>query len=455
MSYNFKPCDRRQMLLLPPNLEEWLAEDHLARFIVDAVEQFDLGEFLGEYRSDGTGQAAFHPAPVLALLLYWYCKGERSSRQIEGYCEDDVASRFIMANQKPDHSMFCRFRLRHQKAIARLFVQVLQLCEKAGLVKLGAVSLDGTKIKASAALAANRKLDALESEVEKMLSEASATDAREDALYGQDKRGDELPPDMRDGKGRLKRLRECAARLKAEQEAARAAQQEKIDARAEQESASGKKSCGRKPKLPDEVVDREQKANTTDPESRIMKTRSGYVQGYNAQAVVSEAQIIIAADVSNEENDQKQLQPMLKQAQANLAAVQVVAVIGAALVDAGYCSDENLRAEAELGVDLYCATTKDWKQRKALRERPSPRGRIPKQLTFKDRMERKLLTQQGRRMYKKRGQTVEPVFGQIKTVQDGGRCMRRGLEANRSEWRFTCSAHNLLKLWRSSRKPGK
>lgn len=455
MNYHFKPCDRSQMLLLAPSIDEWLPEDHLARFVVDAVGQIELAEFMAHYRSDGTGQAAFHPAPVLALLLYWYCRGERSSRKIERSCEEDVASRFIMANQKPDHSMFCRFRVVHQSAIARVFVQVLQLCQKAGLIKLGSVSLDGTKIKASAALAANRKLDALESEVQTMLAEADAADAREDALYGKDKRGDELPPELRGSKERLKRLRECAARLKAEQEEARSAQQKKIDARQEEESASGKKHRGRKPKEPDDAVDKEQKANTTDPQSRILKTRTGYVQGYNAQAVASEEQIIIAADVTNEENDQKQLKAMLKQTCGNLQAVGIAAAVGAVLVDAGYCSDENLKAEAEFGVDLYCATTKDWKQRKALREMPSPRGRIPRHLTIKDRMERKLLTQAGRRMYKKRGQTIEPVFGQIKMVQDGGRCMRRGLEANRSEWRFTCSAHNLLKLWRSTRKPGK
>lgn len=455
MSYNFKACDRSQMLLLPPSLDEWLPEDHLARFIVDAVGQFDLSEFLAEYRSDGTGQAAFHPAPIIALLLYWYCKGERSSRKIECYCADDVASRFIMANQQPDHSMFCRFRVWHQSAMAKVFVQVLQLCEKAGLMKLGSVSLDGTKIKASAALDANRKLDALEAEVQKMLAEADAVDKREDDVFGKDKRGDELPQELRDPQTRMKRLKECAERLKAEQEAARAAQQDKLDTRQQAESASGQKIRGRKPKLPDEVVDKDQKANMTDPQSRIMKTRLGYVQGYNAQAVVTEAQIIIAADVTNEENDQKQLKPMLKQAQANLKAVGMVARVGAVLVDAGYSSEENLKAEEEFGVDLYCATTKDWKQRQALRDAPAPSGRIPKQLSIKDRMERKLLTKEGRAMYKKRGKTVEPVFGQIKTVQDGGRCMRRGLEANRSEWRFTCSAHNLLKLWRRSRKPGK
>lgn len=451
MNYNFKPCDRSQMLLLPLSIEEWLPEGHLARFVVDAVKQFDLSEFMGVYRSDGVGQASFHPAPVIALLLYWYCKGERSSRKIESYCQDDVASRFIMANQQPDHSMFCRFRARHEAALEKIFLQVLQLCEKAGLIKLGSVSLDGTKITASAALDANRKLDALKAEVAQMLAEAKTVDAREDSVYGPDNRGDELPPELRASKDRLKRLQECAARLQAEQDAARSAQQTKIDAREEAEAESGKKCRGRKPKLPDEAVDKDQKANTTEPASRIMKTRKGYVQGYNAQAVATEEQIIIAADVTQDENDQKQLKPMIQQAKQNLAAVKVMLAIGAVLIDAGYCSDENLNLEDELDIDLYCATKKDHKQRKEAAEAPPPRGRIPKHLTAKDRMERKLRTKDGRAMYKKRGKTIEPVFGQIKTVQNGGRCMRRGLKANQSEWKFTCSAHNLLKLWRSSR----
>jgi hypothetical protein len=243
----------------------------------------------------------------------------------------------------------------------------------------------------NAALDANRKLDALQAEVQTMLSEAHSVDKQEDSLFGPDKRGDELP---------------------------------------------------------NEVADKDQKANTTEPGSRIMKTRKGYVQGYNAQAMATEEQIIIAADVTQEENDQKQFKPMIQQAKANLAAVKVVLTLGAVLMDAGYCSDENLQAADELGVDLYCATKKDHKQRKEAHEAPPPRGRIPKNLTAREKMERKLRTKKGRAMYKKRRKTIEPVFGQIKTVQDGGRCMRRGLKANRSEWEFTCSAHNLLKLWR-------
>jgi hypothetical protein len=356
-----------------------------------------------------------------------------------------------MANQRPDHSTICRFRETHEDALSAVFLQALRLCEEAGVLKVGVVALDGTKLVASAALDANRKKDALFEEVQKMLSEAKSADTREDALFGRDKRGDELPPEFQDPRGRPARLKACLERLQAKEDAERNAQAEKIARREQAEAESGQKMRGRKPKLPDEAVDADSKANVTDPESRIMKARRGYVQGYNAQALVNEQQFILAADVTQEENDQHQAQPMLKQARANLAEVKVAAAIGALLLDAGYCNEAFLESETEEGLELFCATTKDWKQRKALREQPAPRGRMPKSLTVKDRMERKLRTQRGRKMYRKRSEIVEPVFGQIQTVQDGKRCMRRGVRAARSEWRFTCGAHNLLKLWRSKK----
>lgn len=451
MAYHFKACDREQGLLLPPSLDEWLPDGHLARFILDVTARLNLDAFLAAYRADGAGQAAFHPAPMIALLLYSYCIGERSSRQIEKRCEEDVAYRFIMANQRPDHSTICRFRETHENALSAVFLQGLRLCEEAGLLKVGLVALDGTKLIATAALDANRKKEALAAEIQKMLSEAKSADAREDALFGSDKRGDELPPEMQAPRGRAARLKTCLERLEAKEAAERNAQTEKIARREQAEAESGKKLRGRKPKLPDEAVDADSKANATDPESRIMKTRRGYVQGYNAQALVNERQIILAADVTQEENDQHQAQPMLQQARANLVEVKVVAAIGALLLDAGYCNEEFFRSETEEGVELFCATTKDWKQQKALREQPVPRGRMPKSLTVKDRMERKLRTKRGRKKYLKRSEIVEPVFGQIQTVQDGKRCMRRGVKAVRSEWRFTCGAHNLLKLWRSNK----
>ena len=451
MSYNFKLLNREQQWLLPPSIDDWLPREHLARFMLDATEQMDLSEFLAPYRADGTGQAAFHPTALLTMLIYAFSIGDRSSRMIEKRCVDDVAYRFIMANQKPDHSTICRFRETHEQALRGVFLQVLRLCEKAGMIKVGIVALDGTKLVASASLAANHKKETLAAEVQKIFAEVKATDKSEDELYGKDKRGDELPPDLIDPKSRRARLQECIKRLDDEDDAVRKTQSEKIAQREISEAESGQKKRGRKPKLPDEVVDKDAKANVTDPESRIMKTRFGFVQGYNGQIVVTEQQIILAADVTQEENDQHQLKPMLQQAQSNLKEVKVVAAIGAILIDAGYCNEDNLKSETAAGPELFCATTKDWKQRKALREAGAPRGRIPKILTVKDRMERKLLTQRGRKMYRKRGKTVEPVFGQMDTVQDGKRCMRRGLDAVQSEWSFTCAIHNLLKIWRSQR----
>ena len=230
-------------------------------------------------------------------------------------------------------------------------------------------------------------------------------------------------------------------------------QEKKIAAREAEEAESGEKKRGRKPQSPEKAAEAaaEMKANVTDPESRVMKTRTGYIQGYNAQTVVTEEQIIVAAAVTQEENDVKQLQPMLEQTRENLAAVKVDEPIEAVAADAGYCSEENLQKDGENGTELFIATTKDWKQRKALREAPPPRGRIPGNLSARDRMERKLLTRRGRHLYKKRCRMVEPPYGQIKSVRGFGRFMRRGVQACRMEWNLICATHNLLKLWRSGK----
>lgn len=281
-----------------------------------------------------------------------------------------------------------------------------------------------------------------------MLTEAQATDAAEDRQYGPERCGDELPEGLRDRQSRLARLQACQERLTQEAATATAQQQAKIETRQTEEAATGQKKRGRKPKAPEAAADRDAKANVTDPDSRIMKTQAGYVQGYNAQAVVTADQIIVAAEVTQEENDIKQLHPMLERAQANLKAIAYPHAVGTALADAGYCSEANLMAADPAGPALLVATNKDWKQRKALREQPPPRGRAPKGLTARDRMERTLLTKRGRRLYKKRGQTVEPVFGQIKSARGCDGCMRRGTVACDSEWKLLCATHNLLKLWR-------
>jgi len=451
MACNFLPLNRDQMYLMPPSLREWLPDKDLAWFILDAVAEMDLKPFYKKYRTDGCGHPAFEPAMMVSLLLYSYCLGERSSRRIEHLCERDIAYRVIAANQVPDHTTIARFRQQHQEALAGLFTKVLRLCSEAGLVRVGVVALDGTKMKANAALDANRTYASIEEEVEKWLKEAQAVDEGEDRLYGPDRRGDELPVELQDRRSRLARLKECKARLEREATEAAAAQQARIEERAVQEATTGKKLRGRKPKALDPTPEAAAKANATDPDSRIMKTRSGYVQGYNAQAAVTEEQIIVAAELVQEENDVQQLRPMLGKANENLAAIGSDQKIGVVLGDAGYWSEANCSQANPEGPELLVATTKDWKQRQAMREQPAPRGRISASLSPRERMERKLLTKRGRALYKKRGQTVEPVFGQIKSARGCDRFRRRGKSACASEWQLICATHNLMKLWRNRR----
>lgn len=451
MAYNFIDCNRDDVYFLPPSLHDWLPQGHLAYFIIDAVNQMDLTKLYGKYRLDGCGNTAYNPSMMTALLLYAYSQGERSSRKIERGCEIDVALRVLAANKKPNYSTICRFRSNHAEELKNLFTDILRLCKSAGLVKVGVVALDGTKIKGAAALSANRTHKHLEEEVDKMFREAKAKDEEEDALYGKDRRGDELPEELRDRNSRLKRLQEAKLRLERESLEKAEKQTKKIAERAEQEETEGHKKRGCKPKEPNTKPKEEAKANVTDPESCIMKTRSGYIQGYNAQAVATLGQIIIAAAVTQKANDVQQLKPMLKKASEELKAAGVKEKIETALEDAGYWSEDNVNNTDSDCPELLIAPKRDWKQRKALREQPPPRGRIPKNLTTSELMERKLLTKQGRELYKLRGQTIEPIFGQIKDGRGCERFMRRGIKAASSEWSLMCSTHNLLKLWRSGK----
>jgi len=455
MSYNLIECNREQMYLMPVSLEEWLPEGHLAWFTLDAVEAIDLSKFYLKYRADGWGRAAYEPQMMVSLLLYAYCLGVRSSRQIERACEVDIAFRVITANQKPDYSTICRFRSQNEEELGMLFTQVLRLCAEAGLVRVGLVALDGTKVKANASLSANRTQEHIEAEVRKMLAEARERDEEEDRLFGKESRGDEIPEEFKDWRSRLARLKECQEQLAREKEEKVQCQAEKIEKRQAEEKTMRHKKRGRKPKELTKVMQEEAKAkaNVTDPDSRIMKTRVGYIQGYNAQAVVERGQIIIAADVTQEENDVHQLHPMTEKAQQELKAVGVDEGIRRELADAGYWSEGNIVNSSLTAPEFLIATTKDWKQRKAMRERGAPRGRIPEQLSVRDRMERKLLTKGGSTLYKLRSQMVEPVFGQIKAVRDCGTFMRRGLKAAQSEWRLICATHNLLKLFRNNHAP--
>lgn len=450
MAYNLIRCNQEQMFLMPVSLKEWLPEKHLAWFIQDAVETMDLSKFYHRYRKDGWGSAAYDPRMMVSLLLYSYCLGVRSSRQIERACEVDIAFRVITGNLIPDYSTICRFRSENEQELGMLFTDILRICAEAGLVKAGVVALDGTKIKASASLSANRAQEHIEEEVRKMLAEAKQKDEEEDRMFGEGSRGDEIPEELRDRRSRLARLKECRDRLAMEKEEKAKSQAEKIEKRKTEEASAGHRKRGRKPKETAGILKEAEKAkaNVTEPESRIMKTRKGYIQGYNAQAVVDKGQIILAADVTQEANDVHQLHPMTEQAQQELQTVGIQDEIKSELADTGYWSENNILNSSPTDPEFLIATTKDWKQRKAMREQGAPRGRIPKGLSPRERMERKLLTKRGSSLYKLRGQTVEPVFGQIKSR----RCdmfMRRGLQAVRSEWKLICATHNLLKLFRS------
>lgn len=450
MPYNFKPFDRLQTYLLPPSLADWLPEGHLAWFIIDVVEQMDLAPFYARYRADGIGNSAFHPKVMLTLLIYAYCEGVRSSRKIESLCQRDVAYRVISANQYPDHSTISRFRKDNEQPLKKVFLEVLALCAAAGLVKLGLVSLDGSKLKANASLSANRTLTRLNREVEKMFSEAARKDTAEDRKFGSDRHGDEPPAGLRTRPQRLERLRACQARLKLEAARDQVARQARREEKRRAAEAAGHRLRGRKPKEPDKARDRERRANLTDPDSRIMKSEAGYVQGYNVQLAVTEDQIIIAQDVTQQGNDQYQLHPMLAQVEANRRTLGLPRA-GVAIADAGYCNAENLARAPAGEPELYIATRNEHRLRRAMAARPLDREPSDAILTPVQLMSRKLLTEKGRALYRKRGETVEPVIGQIKSARGCDRFMRRGLEPNRSEWSLLCATHNLLKLWRSGR----
>jgi transposase len=400
-------------------MREWLPKDHFAYFLVEVLQELDLNKFLAKYRADGVGATAFHPQILVGVVLYGYSQGVRSSRQLERHCQEDVAYRIVAANQQPDHSTISRCIKKHSAELSDLFLQVLQLCHQMGLVKVGVISLDGTKLNASAAASLNRRRCKLEEEIAAMLAEGRAVDQREDTLYGSDRRGDELPENCRDDGGRRARMKRALEVVKQKEASLEAAGKQK-----------------------------QSSANVTDPDSRVMKTHKGFIQGYNAQLAVTEEQIIVAADVTQQENDKLQLQPMVQQARANVAALAPVAFIGSVLTDAGYYRESNGRWAEENYVDWLTATVKRHKAESIQSKR------LSECLTYKDLMERRIRTKTGRALYRKRGKTVEPVIGQIKEVQNARRCSRRGIEAVRSDWRLTCAVHNLRKLYNIKKSKG-
>jgi transposase len=437
MAQNFLPCDRDQEFLLPPSPREWLPEDHLAWFVIDAVGEFDLRDFYADYRSDGWGRAAHDPEMMVALVLYAYATGVRSARAIERHLTDDVAFRVIAAGQAPDHATIARFRARHEDALADLFTQVLELCAKSGLVKAGVIALDSTKLQAAAS---GRQTMTYEQIAKAILDEAARIDQAEDELYG-DARGDELPPELANPKTRKERLRQAKRELEAEWEQERAAA-EAHNARCAEDAAArraGKPRSGR-PAAPRPVpVTPTGRLNVSDPDSRPMRTARGFVQGYAAQAAATEEQIIVAAELVQKGTDRGLLEPMTRQLLAELRGAKIDERPEALLADAGYWSAAQIDAVRQTGIDVLVAPDSNTRRGPPLQNKHSPLAAELRAL---------LETDEGRALYGKRKQIIEPIFGQTKANRRMDRFLRRGLAACRSEWRMIAATHNLLKLWR-------
>lgn len=438
MAQNFLVCDREQALLLPPSLRDWLGEDHLAWLVLDVVGEIDLGEFYGAYRADGHGRAAHDPAMMVALLLYSYALGQRSSRAIERRCHEDVPTRVICANQAPDHTTIARFRARHQDALARTFTRVLALCARAGLVSVGVVALDGTAMAANASQQATRSYSAVREEVERILSEAADIDAAEDAEHG-GARGDELPAELADRRSRLARLRRCRDELEAEQAQVQAAYEENLRWRAEWEAEHGRKLGGRKPFAPDPDGLAKRSINTTDPDSRkIVRTGKTAVQGYNAQAVATAGQIILAAELTQQSNDSGQLEPMITAALGELERAGIEDRPETVLADGGYWNTAQIAALGACGLQVVVPTKSA--------TRTKARTLSPRQGPEAKRIEALLESREGAALYRQRQHIIETVFARTKFLRGITRFQRRGLAACRAEWQLIATGHNLLKL---------
>lgn len=450
----FLPYDLTQQLLLPPDLRDWLPEGHLALFISDVVDTLDLSVIVRAYEqgSDDRGRPPYHPAMMVKLLVYAYCTGRPSSRKIERATYEDVAFRVLAADQHPDHDSIAEFRKRHLPALAGLFVQVLKLCQAAGLVRLGHVALDGTKVKANAskhkAMSYARMGEAeqrLEREVAALLEQAQQVDAVEDAQYGPGRRGDELPAELARRESRLVKIRAAKAALEqeAKEQATRAAEaaRGKLEAREHREG----KAKGRPATVPDPEQARPAptaQRNFTDPDSRIMKdgATKSFEQAYNAQAAVdSHAQIIVAAAVTQEATDVQQFVPTLEQVHANLGEKPTTVT-----ADAGYFSEANLTAPQLVGVHVYIPPDRQTHGPVPPAEGPAPAAAGG---TLREQMRHKIRAPEGRAVYARRKAIVEPVFGQIKEARGFRRFSFRGLSKVRAEWALICLTHNLLKLF--------
>lgn len=432
MGKSYRPYFPDEELLLPPSLRDWLPEDHLAYFVSDVVDNVDLTAMDAVYGNEKRGQPPYDPQMMTKVLVYGYCVGVFSSRRIERRLVEDIAFRVLAAGNQPNFRTISDFRKVHLQTLEGLFEQVLKIALEAGAMKLGRVALDGTKVKANAskhkAMSYDRmkeKEKDLKAEVKQLMEQAEAADAEEDRRYGKNRRGDELPDELQRRETRLKKIRQAKRALEA-----------RARAKAEAEGADPKEA---KPKEKDQY-------NFTDPESRIMKGTDGFVQAYNAQAVVEpDLQLIVGQTVTAASNDKEQLLPMLEvvEQQSGQRPEEVLA-------DSGYCSEKNLKEldseeDPERRVIGYVATER---QRHGEYKEPCPRGPLPKGATRVDRMRRKLKTKAGKAVYAARKAIVEPVFGQIKQARGFRQFLLRGIDKVRGEWSLVCLTHNILKLHR-------
>ncbi len=427
MAKTYRPYLPEQDLLLPPSLREWLPEDHLAYFVSDLIDQLDLSAITTVYEDEERGYPPYHPVMLTKVLVYAYCVGVFSSRRIQRRLAEDVGFRVLAAGNEPDFRTIADFRKKHLATLKGFFEQVLRLARELGAPRVGRVALDGSKVKANAskhkAMSYGRmreKQQQLREEVKQLLAQAEAADAAEDAEYGADRCGDELPAELQRRESRLQRIRE-AKRV--------------LEARAKDEAAAaGQPAESAKP-------DSKTQYNFTDPESRIMKGPDGFVQAYNVQVAVDEVlQLIVGQAVTQETNDKRQLMPMITviEQQSGDTPTQLLA-------DAGYCSEVNLAAIADTTIDAYISTRK---QKHGERPGPCPRGPLPNTATVIDRMSRKLHAKTGAAVYAARKGIVEPVIGQIKQARGFRQFLLRGFEKVQGEWSLVCTTHNILKLYR-------
>lgn len=428
MDKTYRPYQPHQTFLLPPSLDEWLPEDHLARFVGDVVDQLDLSPIFAVYEQNSQGYPPYHPGMMIRVLIYAYCTGVYSSRKIAAHLHEDVAFRYLAAGNFPDFRTINTFRKRHLKHFEQLFVEILRLCREAGLVKLGTVAIDGTKIRANASIhkamsygRMKKETQRLEAEVAKLLKRAEATDAEEDRRFG-DRRGNELPEELAVREKRLQRIREAKAALEAE---AREASNDDDDDE------------------PPSIDDKTQR-NFTDPDSRVMKGPGrSFVQAYNAQAAVdAESQVIVAKRIHETSADVGAFTDVLDEVVERVGKPRNI------VADAGYYSSENVMKARQEKIAPFIPPQKvrhsEW-------YRPAPRGPLPKNATPRERMARFMRTKRGKAIYRLRQASVEPAFGQIKAARGFQRFSLRGRYAVSGEWDLVTAVHNLLKLFGQQR----